>query len=171
MTDRSTKIVYQNVLILARKAQFYIIKAPIAIAEEIAHLQAIGTATMSMALRPDLDQRPVDATALGETTNRIIQKYGLPIPRDVSARQRPAGDAPADPVRHALSLGAAQRGSVGRRGGPLGAPRPRQLPVDKRYEWASRTPLSGSAGPPRVAMPDDPPRGCAGAMTREHALR
>lgn len=89
MTDRSTKIVYQNVLILARKAQFYIVRAPIAMAEELAHLQAVGIATMSMVLRPDVDQRPVNATALGETTNRIIQKYGLPIPEAF-----PRGNAP-----------------------------------------------------------------------------
>jgi Flp pilus assembly protein CpaB len=81
-TERSTKIVYQNVLILARKESFYIVKAPIAMAEELAHLQAVGTATMSMVLRPDVDQRPVDATSLGETTNRIIEKYGLPIPEN-----------------------------------------------------------------------------------------
>jgi len=88
-TDRSTKIVYQNVLILARKEQFYIVKAPIGMAEELAHLQAVGTATMSMVLRPDTDLRPVDASTLGETTNRIIQKYGLPIPQNY-----PLGNAP-----------------------------------------------------------------------------
>jgi len=88
-TDRSTKIVYQNVLILARKEQFYIVKAPIGMAEELTHLQAVGTATMSMVLRPDTDLRPVDASSLGETTNRIIQKYGLPIPQNY-----PLGNAP-----------------------------------------------------------------------------
>ena len=91
-TDRSTKIVYQNVLILARKDQFYIVKAPIGMAEELAHLQAVGTATMSMVLRPDTDARPVDATTLGETTNRIIQKYGLPIPQNYPASN---GQVPA----------------------------------------------------------------------------
>jgi hypothetical protein len=93
-TDRSTKIVYQDVLILARKAQFYIVKAPIGMAEELAHLQAVGTATMSMVLRPDIDQRPVDATALGETTNRIIQKYGLPIPENYPAGNGPIATLP-----------------------------------------------------------------------------
>jgi Flp pilus assembly protein CpaB len=88
-TDRSTKIVYQNVLILARKESFYIVKAPIGMAEELAHLQAVGTATMSMVLRPETDLRPVDASALGETTNRIIQKYGLPIPQNY-----PVGNGP-----------------------------------------------------------------------------
>ncbi len=85
MTDRSTKITYQNVLILAREGAFYIIRASLPVAEEIAHLQAVGSATFSMALRPDTDLRPVDATALGETTNRIIEKYGLPIPEPYPA--------------------------------------------------------------------------------------
>ena len=80
MTDRSTKITYQNVLILAREDAFYIIRATLPVAEEISHLQAVGSATFSMALRPDTDLRPVDASSLGETTNRIIEKYGLPIP-------------------------------------------------------------------------------------------
>jgi Flp pilus assembly protein CpaB len=98
MTDRSTKIVYQDVLILARKAQFYIVKAPIGMAEELAHLEAIGTATMSMVLRPDVDQRPVDATALGETTNRIIEKYGLPIPEVYPVGNGPIPTLPPIPA-------------------------------------------------------------------------
>lgn len=88
-TDRSTKIVYQNMLILARKDAFYIVRASLPIAEELTHLAAIGNVTLSMALRPDIDQRPVDASKLGETTNRIIQKYGLPIPENY-----PLGNAP-----------------------------------------------------------------------------
>lgn len=78
--DRSTKITYQDMVILARKDAFYVVRAPVAIAEEIAHLQATGNATFSLALRPDQDTRSIDARGLGETTNRIIQKYGLPVP-------------------------------------------------------------------------------------------
>jgi Flp pilus assembly protein CpaB len=78
--DRSTKITYQDMVILARKDAFYVVRAPLAIAEEIAHLQATGNATFSLALRPDEDTRSIDARGLGETTNRIIQKYGLPVP-------------------------------------------------------------------------------------------
>jgi Flp pilus assembly protein CpaB len=88
-TDRSTKLVYQNVLILDKKDQFYILKASLPMAEELAHMEAIGTMTMSMVLRPDADQRQVDASQLGETTNRIIEKYGLPIPENY-----PRGNAP-----------------------------------------------------------------------------
>jgi Flp pilus assembly protein CpaB len=79
-TDKSTKISYQNMLILAKTGTFYIVKATLPVAEEIAHLQSSGTASFSMALRPDSDVRLLDASKLGETTNRIIAKYGLPIP-------------------------------------------------------------------------------------------
>ena len=79
-TDKSTKITYQNVVILAKQAQFYILKATLPIAEEMAHLQASGNATFSFIMRPEADIRQVDATALGETTNNLISKYGLPVP-------------------------------------------------------------------------------------------
>jgi Flp pilus assembly protein CpaB len=78
-TDRTTKVVYQNALILAREDAFYIIRASLAVAEEIAHLQASGNATFSFALRPDVDTRLADATDLGQTLNRIVERYGLPL--------------------------------------------------------------------------------------------
>jgi Flp pilus assembly protein CpaB len=96
-TDRSTKIIYQNVLLLARKGSFYIVKASIGMAEELSHLQAIGTVTLSMALRPDIDQRAVDASLLGETTNRIIQKYGLPVPETYPRGNQPLPTLPPLP--------------------------------------------------------------------------
>jgi Flp pilus assembly protein CpaB len=78
--DKSTKITYQNMEILAKSGSFYIVKATLAVAEEIAHLQATGNVVFSFALRPDADVRFADASKLGETTNLIIQRYGLPIP-------------------------------------------------------------------------------------------
>jgi Flp pilus assembly protein CpaB len=90
ISERSTKITYQDIVILARNESFYIIRAPVAIAEEIAHLQATGAATFSFALRPAEDQRMVDATNLGETTNRIIAKYGLPVPEGLVPGYTPA---------------------------------------------------------------------------------
>ena len=79
-SDSSTKVTYQNVVILARTGSFYIIRCSLAVAEEIEHMLATGTVTFSAALRPDQDVRFVDVTKLGATTNRIIQKYGLPFP-------------------------------------------------------------------------------------------
>ena len=79
-SDKSTKISYQNMVILAKAGSFYILRVPIDVAEEISHLQASGAATFSLALRPDVDTRQVDASSLGTTTNRVIIRYGLPIP-------------------------------------------------------------------------------------------
>lgn len=82
-SDRSTKVTYQNMVILARREAFYVLRADLAVAEEIVHLQASGTAMFSLALRPAIDQRVADARGLGETTNRIIATYGLPIPEPI----------------------------------------------------------------------------------------
>jgi len=84
-TDRSTKITYQNVLILARSGDLYVVRASIGVAEEISHLAAAGNVSFSAALRPAEDVRPVDVSKLGETTNLIITKYGLPIPETYPA--------------------------------------------------------------------------------------
>jgi Flp pilus assembly protein CpaB len=84
VSDRSTKIIYQRLMILAREGDFYIIRAPVAVAEEILHLQVAGSTTFSMAMRPEADARGVDAKSLGTTTNRIIEKYGLPIPQSLN---------------------------------------------------------------------------------------
>jgi Flp pilus assembly protein CpaB len=80
-TDKATKITYQDLVVLAKASTFYVMKVPAAIAEEISHLQASGAAAFSLALRPPDDTRTVDASRLGETTNLLIQRYGLPIPQ------------------------------------------------------------------------------------------
>ncbi len=88
-TDQSTKITYQDMIILARQGTTYIVKATLPVAEEIGHLVASGNVLFSFALRPDRDTRTLDVSSLGATTNRIIQKYGLPIPETY-----PAGGGP-----------------------------------------------------------------------------
>jgi Flp pilus assembly protein CpaB len=97
-SDRSTKITYQNMEILARSGTYYILKVPLAVAEEIAHMQADGTPQFSLALRPDQDTRILDVSALGETTNRIIERYGLPVPESIPSRGRPYPTNPPIPV-------------------------------------------------------------------------
>jgi Flp pilus assembly protein CpaB len=79
-TDKSTKITYQNMEILAKTGQFYVVKATLQVAEEISHLMAAGNATFSLIMRPEADVRTVDVSKLGETTNKLISKYGLPVP-------------------------------------------------------------------------------------------
>jgi Flp pilus assembly protein CpaB len=80
-SDRSTKITYQRMVVLSKASGgLYIVKATLTQAEEIAHLQATGNAVFAMLMRPESDIREVDVSTYGETTNRIIAKYGLPLP-------------------------------------------------------------------------------------------
>jgi Flp pilus assembly protein CpaB len=79
-SDMVTKITYQDMVILGRAGSQYILRTTLAVAEEINHLLAAGTVTFSAALRPDQDVRFVDVSQLGATTNRILEKYGLPFP-------------------------------------------------------------------------------------------
>ena len=79
-SDLVTKITYQDMVILARAGSQYILKTSLAVAEEVNHMLAAGTVTFSAALRPDQDVRYADVTKLGATTNRILEKYGLPFP-------------------------------------------------------------------------------------------
>lgn len=79
-TDKSTKITYQNMIVLAKTGSSYVVKATLAQAEEITHLVATGNAQFSMVMRPEADVRYADASKLGETTNLIIERYGLPLP-------------------------------------------------------------------------------------------
>jgi Flp pilus assembly protein CpaB len=96
-TDQSTKLSWQNMEILSRQGTFYIVKATLPVAEQISHLQAAGNAQFSMALRPDADTRILDVSALGATTNRIIQQYQLPIPESYPKGNGPIPSAPPIP--------------------------------------------------------------------------
>ncbi len=79
-SDRVTKVVYQDMVVLAKTATTYIVKATIDVAEELGHFQASGVASFTLLVRPPQDLRAVDVSGLGTTTNRIIERYGLPIP-------------------------------------------------------------------------------------------
>ncbi len=116
-TDKSTKLTYQDVAILAKSGTFYIIRVTETMAEEISHLQASGTATFSLALRPSEDTRTIDAAELGETTNRIIDEYDLPIPETyprggsvIPARPRPPRRRRALSDAHPVAAGSPGRG-------------------------------------------------------------
>jgi Flp pilus assembly protein CpaB len=92
--DTSTKVTYQDVVILARIESEYVIRVTLPVAEEILHMQATGVVSFSAALRPDQDVRYADVSQLGATTNRILQKYGLPWP---VIYPQPSGRIPPQP--------------------------------------------------------------------------
>jgi len=97
-SGESTKITYQGVKILSRAGTYYILKVPLIVAEEISHLQAAGSAPFSLALRPDQDQRVLDVSALGATTNRIVQRYGILIPETYPTLSGPVPSSPPIPA-------------------------------------------------------------------------
>jgi Flp pilus assembly protein CpaB len=96
-TDQSTKVTYQDMLILAKQGTSYVVKATLPVSEEITHLLAAGNAQFSMVLRPDADTRILDVSKLGATTNRIIQRYGLPIPETYPVGNGPIATPPPIP--------------------------------------------------------------------------
>jgi Flp pilus assembly protein CpaB len=93
-TAQTTKVTYQDVVILARTGEIYIIRVSLRVGEEIAHLMASGTATFSAVLRPDQDVRIIDVSSLGATTNRIIERYGLPLPQLYPLPSGPINEPP-----------------------------------------------------------------------------
>lgn len=97
-SGRSTKVTYQGMTILARAGTYYILKTPLVVAEEISHMQADGAAQFSLALRPDQDLRILDVSALGATTNRIIERYGLPVPAPYPTLTGPKPSNPPIPA-------------------------------------------------------------------------
>ncbi len=74
-----SKITYQGMQILTRNGTFYVLKVPLRVAEELAHLQTDGAVWFTLMLRPEQDTRILDASTLGATTSRIIERYGLPL--------------------------------------------------------------------------------------------
>ncbi|MBM4408210.1 MAG: Flp pilus assembly protein CpaB [Chloroflexi bacterium] len=92
--DKATKVTYQDVPILTKKGSFYVIKVTEEVAEEIAHMQASGVASFTLALRPEVDNRLVDASLLGQTTHRIIQRYGLSVPQVYPRAGQPINAGP-----------------------------------------------------------------------------
>jgi Flp pilus assembly protein CpaB len=99
VADRSTKVTYQDVPIIAKNNTYYIVRVTQQVAEEISHLQASGAASFSFALRPDIDTRITSTAGLGETTNLLIQRYGMPVPEaypnGTSKVNNPAPGTPA----------------------------------------------------------------------------
>ena len=145
-TDKSTKITYQNMVILAKTGQSYIVKATLTVAEEITHLLASGNATFSMVMRPEADVRNIDVSQLGATTNRLIAKYGLPVPEVY-----PPGNGP---LPTPLPLPTASPT-------PSASPSPRRRRSSPRRPAAGRVPATSPSAGHRVPVPRPPAHGAS----------
>ncbi len=109
ISDQSTNVTFQNIVILARVGDSYIFRCSLPVAEDIEHMLVTGTVQFSAVLRPDQDVRYVDITKLGATTNRILAKYGLPYPQVLfgpgfTVPPQPPFETPTPPPTPAASV-------------------------------------------------------------------
>ncbi|CAN5571195.1 hypothetical protein BH24CHL9_BH24CHL9_02570 [soil metagenome] len=93
IADQATKLTFVDVEILNRAAEsdFYVFKVDLKQAEEVTQLQTAG-AQFAMILRPNGDNRDIDRSIYGTTTNRVIERYNFPLPErlDVLAYPQPS---------------------------------------------------------------------------------
>ena len=78
----STKVTLQNITILSRSGEIYILHVDLEMAEELAEIQAAG-GTFTLVLRPQSDEREADTD--GATLGELVEQYGFPLPRFVDA--------------------------------------------------------------------------------------
>jgi Flp pilus assembly protein CpaB len=123
IADQSTKVTFQNIIILSRVGDAYIFRCSLEVAEEIEHMLVTGVVQFSAVLRPDQDVRYVDVTKLGATTNMILQKYGLPFPQEFfrpgyTIPPQPPYSTPTPPPTPAPSLEPGASGEPGASAAP-----------------------------------------------------
>ncbi len=89
----STKVVFQDIEVLAAEpdAGAYVLKAELHQAEEMMALVAEDSSpvTFSFVLRPEGDNRVVDRDGYGETLDRILNRYGNPLPQVIDIDRYP----------------------------------------------------------------------------------
>ena len=141
-------------------------KATLTQAEEIAHLQVGGTATFAMLMRPEADVRQVDASAYGETTNKVIAKYGLPIPEVFPPGNGPIPTPAPTPIITPAPSGSPHRA---RHPDPSHSLDPRTVPGPPTPSMKPTRTASSALGrtmPPRGAFPFAPLTRRASPATR-----
>jgi Flp pilus assembly protein CpaB len=94
LSDQATKLVWMDVEVLAGGVDGapFVFKMDLHQSEEVAHAQTMGAA-FTVLLRPSGDNREVDRSAYGETTNRIIEQYNFPIPEALDGGEYPQPSA------------------------------------------------------------------------------
>ena len=85
----TTKLAWLDVeLIQSTTEGLYVFRVDLHQAEEIAHAQTEG-AQFTMVLRPDGDNREIDRSPYGETTDRILTQYNFPFPEFIEGAAYP----------------------------------------------------------------------------------
>ncbi len=86
MGGPSTKVTLQQITILARTGDQYIVRADLPTAEKIAELTAAG-GVFTMVLRPEQDDRTAETE--GSTIDRLIEEFEFPVPQQPNFDDRP----------------------------------------------------------------------------------
>ncbi|MDQ3879955.1 MAG: Flp pilus assembly protein CpaB [Chloroflexota bacterium] len=83
VTGPSTKVTLQNIVVLAKTGQVYILHVDLDMSEKLAELAAAG-GTFTLVLRPDADARQAETD--GSTLDQLLAEFDFPIPEppDVS---------------------------------------------------------------------------------------
>ena len=86
----ATKPMWMDVEIINKnpESSLYIFRMEMREAEEVAHAQNQG-ASFTILLRPDEDNREVDRSFFGATTDRILERYNFPIPEFIDGLAYP----------------------------------------------------------------------------------
>ena len=88
----STKVTLQNITVLARAGDIYILNLNLEQAEDLAEMQAAG-GTFTLVLRPEGDDRTAETD--GATLAELIEQYGFQLPRHTESDG--AGPARTEP--------------------------------------------------------------------------
>jgi Flp pilus assembly protein CpaB len=99
-TGDATKVAFQDLEVLQARPDesMYILKVDLDQAEAISHVAAVSPSAFSLALRPDGDARIADNSSMGETNDRIILQFGLPLPELINLRVLAGGDVDPFPT-------------------------------------------------------------------------
>lgn len=88
----STKTTLQNITVLARSGEIYILHLDLEMAEDLAEMQAAG-GTFTLVLRPEGDDRTAETD--GATLDELVEQYGFQLPRQTQTDG--AGPARTEP--------------------------------------------------------------------------
>jgi Flp pilus assembly protein CpaB len=82
-SDATTKVTWTDLQVLSVDPanNLYVLRVDEHQAEEIAHVQGSGSNAFTLSLRATADNRDLDRSGYGETTNRILEEYNYPIPQ------------------------------------------------------------------------------------------
>lgn len=99
-TGDATKVAFQDLEVLQAQPDesMYILKVDLDQAEAISHVAAVSPNGFSLALRPDGDARIADDSSMGETNDRLILRFGLPLPELINLRVLADGGVNPNPT-------------------------------------------------------------------------